>query len=74
MKKKKSNESLWFNKSVFGALLFLTFSSLVTSCTIIQTQKSPTKEPVIVNIPNASERILLACDEVNELFVCDRLN
>ena len=74
MKKKKSKESLWLNKPVFGALLFLTFSSLVTSCSLLQTKKTPNKEPVIVNIPNASERILLACDEVNELFVCDRLN
>ena len=76
MKKKKSNESSWFNKPVFYSMAFLTMSSLITSCTLITSTptKIVEKQPVVIDVPNVNERILLACDKVSGMFVCDRLN
>ena len=76
MKNLKLNESLWFNKPVYFSMIFLTMSSMMTSCSIIKSTpdlKVP-HQSVIVNAPNIQERILLACDVVNDVYVCDRLN
>jgi len=77
MKKKKSKESLWFNKSVFYAMGFLTLASVVTSCTTLTAKpiKTVIKNPVIFDVPKIKEReFVFACDLVSGLYICDRLN
>jgi len=74
---KKSKESLWFSKSIFYAMAFVTFASVVTSCTTITSKpiKTVTKNPVIFDVPKIKEReFVFACDLVSGLYICDRLN
>ncbi len=81
MKKKKSNESLWFNKSVFYALLVLTLASVTTSCSLILEKSTdvvvPQKQKITFNAEgfNMEHReFVFACDLVYEIYICDRLN
>jgi len=76
----KQQESVWFNKSVFYAMLLLTTTSVITSCTLLTSKpikvKTVTKEPVVLDIPNAKKRTIFACDhmgkfEEREMYVCD---
>ncbi|HIE77633.1 MAG TPA: hypothetical protein EYP92_02240 [Candidatus Thioglobus sp.] len=56
-------------------MTFLTFASVITSCTVITSKpiKTVVKQPVVLDIPNVNERIVLVCDVVSEIYVCDRL-
>ena len=78
--KKKKRESVWFSKPIFYSMAFLTFASVITSCTTltsapIKTVKTVVKEPVVFDVPNIKQReFVFACDLVSGLYICDRLN
>jgi hypothetical protein len=75
--KKKKRESVWFSKPIFYSMAFLTFASVITSCTTLTSapMKTVVKEPVVFDVPNIKQReFVFACDLVSGLYICDRLN
>jgi hypothetical protein len=75
--KKKKREPVWFSKSIFYAMAFVTFASVITSCTTISSTptKVVVKQPVVFDVPDIKQReFVFACDLVSGLYICDRLN
>jgi hypothetical protein len=75
--KKKKRESVWFSKPIFYSMAFLTFASVITSCTTLTSApvKTITKNPIVFDVPDIKQReFVFACDLVSGLYICDRLN